>query len=185
MHWLLVATLSGAMLAAEPRTEVSPVRTVALPRPAEARIEALLTAPERRVRTVDKRLAKMLEIGARKSATFAGLLAAIDDTDVIVYIEPARAMPAKLDGRLLLLPMSNNQRYLRIQVRASLGREELVSLIAHELRHALEVADEPGVRDQAAMISLYERIGETSWGLHAYDTAAARSIGRQVRTELE
>jgi hypothetical protein len=32
---------------------------------------------------------------------------------------------------------------------------------------------------------LYERIGETSWGLHAYDTAAARSIARQVRTELQ
>jgi hypothetical protein len=184
MHWLLVVTLSGAMLATGPRPEVSPVRTGPLPRPSDVEIDALLHSPERRVRTTDGRLAKMLEIGARKSQTFAGLLVALDRTDVIVYIEPAKAMPSKLDGRLLLLPVSNHQRYLRIQVRAGLGREELVALIAHELRHALEVADEPDVRDQAAMITLYERIGETSWGLHAYDTAAARSTGRQVRTEL-
>ena len=184
MHWLLVATLSGAMLASEPRSDGSPVRTVPLPRPSDVEIELLLHSPERRVRTTDARLAKMLELGAHRSATFAGLLAAIERTDVIVYIETDKTMESKLDGRLLLLPISNTQRYLRIQIRAGLGRDELVPLIAHELRHALEVADEPDVRDQAGMIRLYERIGETSWGLHAYDTAAARSTGRQVRIEL-
>lgn len=185
MHWLLVATLSAAMFASAPRPDASPVRTGPLPRPSGPEIDRLLHSPERRVRTTDPKIAKMLELGARRSTTFAGLLAALELTDVIVYIEPAKAMPSKLDGRLLLLPISNHQRYLRIQVRATISREELVPLIAHELRHALEVADAPDVRDQASMISLYERIGETSWGLHAYDTAAARSTGRQVRTELE
>ena len=185
MYWLLAATLSGAMLATGPRSDVSPVRVSPLPRPSSAEIDLLLYSPERRVRSTDARLAKMIELGARRSATFAGLLAAIERTDVIVYIEAAKGMPSKLDGRLLLLPMSNNQRYLRIQLRAGLSREETVPLIGHELQHALEIAAEPEVRDQAGMISLYERIGESSSGVHAYDTAAARSTARQVRTELE
>jgi hypothetical protein len=185
MHWLLVATLSGAMVASGPRSDPSPARTAPLPRPTSAEIDLLLHAPDRRVRTTDARLAKMLAVGARRSETFAGLLAAIARTDVIVYIEPAKGMPSKLDGRLLLLPISNNQRYLRIQVRSTLSRDETVPLIGHELRHALEVAENPAVRDQAAMIELYERIGDTSWGLHAYDTAAARTTARQVKTELE
>lgn len=185
MHWLLAVSLSGTILAAGPRTDVAPVRTSPLPRPSPAEIDLLLRSPERRVRSTDSRLAKMLELGARRSATFAGLLAALERTDVIVYIEPARGMPSKLDGRLLLLPISNNQRYLRIQVRAGLSRQETVPLIGHELQHALEVAEQPDVRDQAAMITLYERIGDTSWGVHAYDTAAARSTARQVRTELD
>lgn len=185
MHWLLAASLSGAMFVSAPRPDASTVRSGPLPRPSGPEIDSLLHSPERHVRTTDRRIAKMLELGARRSTTFAGLLAALERTDVIVYIEPAKALPPKLDGRLLLLPISNHQRYLRIQVRATLSREELVPLIAHELQHALEVADEPDVRDEASMIRLYERIGETSWGVHAYDTAAARSTGRQVRTELE
>ena len=184
MHWLLAATLSGVMLASAPRSD-SPARTAPLPMPSSTEIDLLLRSPERRVRTTDARLATMVERGARRSATFAGLLAAIERTDVIVYIESSRRMPSNLDGRLLLLPMSNNQRYLRIQVRTGLSREETVALIGHELRHALEIAEDPSVRDQQAMIRLYERIGDTSSRPHAYDTAAARSTGRQVRAELE
>ena len=185
MVWLLVASLSGALVLASPRPDASAVRSgSALPRPSRSEIDLLLHSPERRVRTTDTRIGKMLELGARRSTTFAGLLAAIEKTDVIVYILPASHMPPKLDGRLLLIPMANQQRYLRIQVRGDLPREELIPLIAHELQHALEVAEEPAVRDQAAMIGLYERIGETSLGQHTYDTAAARSTGQQVRSEL-
>ena len=185
MLWLLVATLSGALLASSPPSDASPIRpNGALPRPSRSEIQALLRAPDRRVRSTHPRIIEMLDIGAHRSRTFAGLLAAIDRSDVIVYIERAHSMPAKLDGRLLLLPLANNHRYLRIQVRADLPRDELIPLIAHELQHALEIAEQPGVRDQAAMVSLYQRIGEASLGAHAYDTAAARSMGKLVRAEL-
>jgi hypothetical protein len=185
MHWLLVASLSGALMMSSPRSDASVVRRNGpLPRPSGSEIDLLLHSPERKVRSTDTRIRKMLEMGARRSPTFAGLLGAIDRSDVIVYIQAAQHMPAKLDGRLLLLPLANNQRYLRIQVRGDLPREELISLIAHELQHALEIAEEPSVRDQTAMIDLYERIGETSLGPHAYDTAAARMTGKQVKSEL-
>ena len=185
MHWLLVAGLSGLMFASTPPSDVSPPRTLdALPRPSDDEIDLMLKSPERRVRSTNPKLAKMLALGAHRSGTFARLVAAIERTDVIVYIEASADMPRNLEGRLLLLPLANGQRYIRIQVRSDLPRAELIPLLGHELRHALEIADSPDVRDQAAMLALYRRIGEISSGPDSYDTVAAREAGRQIRIEL-
>ena len=145
----------------------------------------LLSSPDRRVRSTDRRIAELLQVGVDRSATFANLVRSINASDVIVYIEAARALPNALAGRLLLLPMAAHQRYLRIQVRADLPSHDLIALIGHELRHALEIAEDPSVRDSPAMLSLYQRIGHPSAGaLHSYDTVAAQNTGRKVRLEL-
>jgi hypothetical protein len=145
----------------------------------------LLSSPDRRVRSTDKRITDLLRVGVDRSPTFARLVEALNRTDVIVYIQPTRNLPRTLAGRLLLLPMANQQRYLRIQVRGDLPAAELIALIGHELRHALEIADEPTVRDEPAMLMLYQRIGHQTGGLvHTYDTDAAQTAGRQVRMEL-
>ena len=187
MHWLLAVTLGTTMLATDPRSDASPVRTSPLPRPSGSEIELLLHSPERRVRSTDRRLAKMIELGARRSATFAGLLAAIECTDVIVYIEPAKEMPSKLDGRLLLLPISNNQRYLRIQIRAGLSKDETVPLIGHELQHALEVARSPDIVSAATMAAAYERFGfarNRGRDRVDFDSVAAIETGVTIAREL-
>lgn len=145
---------------------------------------ALLDSPYRHVRTTDGYLQAMLRIGLQRSPTFASLMAQLNDTDVIVYLEPVQALPTTLSGRLLLLPHDTPQRYLRIQVLATLGRMEIISLIGHELRHALEVAQAPDVRDERALVRLYERIGQRSVKGHQYDTTAAQDAGRAVRKEL-
>jgi hypothetical protein len=62
--------------------------------------------------------------------------------------------------------------------------KDAVMLLGHELRHALELADAPDVRDAAALVSLYRRIGDSYSDGHRYDTAAARETGRRVRSEL-
>jgi hypothetical protein len=126
----------------------------------------------------------MLRIGLQRSPTFASLMAQLNDTDVIVYLEPVQTLPTALSGRLLLLPHDTSQRYLRIQVLATLGRTELIALIGHELRHALEVANAPNVRDESALIQLYEHIGHRYTKGHQYDTNAAQDAGRAVRKEL-
>ena len=146
---------------------------------------SLLTAPDRRVRSTDPHILELLHKGVARSKTFAELVTALNTTDVIVYIERSATLPKTLAGRLLLLPLAGNQRYLRIQVRGDLSPVELISLIGHELRHALELAENPTVRDQSAMLSLYQRIGQPSTGaLHTYDTHAAQTAGRRVRMEL-
>lgn len=161
----------------------SAVVTIVLAAPAER--SGLLSSPDRRVRSTDPRITELLEVGIHRSPTFAGLVKSLNATDVIVYIQRVQDLPTTLAGRLVLLPMAGHQRYLRIQVRGDLPKDELVALIGHELRHALEIAEEPAVRDAPAMRTLYERIGHPTAGSnHAFDTLAAQSAGRQVRTEL-
>ena len=148
-------------------------------------VNPLLSSPERRVRSTDKRIVQLLEIGIARSTTFAQLVQSLNATDVIVYIERSRELPRSLAGRLLMLPMVNGQRYLRIQVRGDLPPSELVALIGHELRHALEIANEPSVKDEPTMLTLYQRIGHAATGAsHTFDTAAAQDAGRRVRLEL-
>lgn len=166
MLWLLSALLTAALVAPAPEGG------------------GLLTSPSRRVRSTDGRLTKLLEVGLRRSPTFAQLVESINATDVIVYIEATHDLPHTLAGRLVLLPIARNQRYVRIQVRGDLPSMDLISLIGHELRHALEIAEHPSVRDESAMLTLYQRIGHSTGG-HSFDTLAALSAGRQVRSELQ
>ena len=93
-------------------------------------------------------------------------------------------LPKNTMGRLAMMPMTGNFRYLRIQIRSDLSRREAIALIGHELQHALEIADATEVRDTTSLIGLYQRIGHPSNGDHAYDTDAAQDTGRIVMREL-
>jgi hypothetical protein len=52
------------------------------------------------------------------------------------------------------------------------------------LQHAVEIANDPGVRSSAELAELYRRIGWAS-GSTRYETAAAIEIGRQVQGEVQ
>ena len=146
---------------------------------------ALLSSPDRRVRSMDRRINQLLEIGVERSPTFAQLVRTLSTSDVIVYVERSRDLPKTLAGRLVLLPIAGAHRYLRIQIRGDLTAAESIALIGHELQHALEIAGAPTVRDATTMLSLYQKIGHPSAGtLHTFDTDAAQAAGRQVRVEL-
>jgi hypothetical protein len=149
-----------------------------------AEIQALLTEPTRRVRAADGATQRSLAEGLRRSSTLGDLVLALNQSDVIVYIQSVRDLPQSLSGRLQLLPGPAHQRYLRIQIRAQLSPNETIALIGHELRHAIEIAEDPGVSTQATLIELYERIGQKSHGLHLYDTLAAQTAGKRVKMEL-
>jgi hypothetical protein len=155
----------------------------AMPPLSRSQVRAIMESPTRHVRAVDKRMAAIVADGMRCSATFAQLVLALDRSDVIVYIEATRSLPATLSGRLMLAAGSEGQRYLRIQITPQSHPYDLIALVGHELRHAIEVAESPDVRDEASLIALYQRIGHTE-GPHHYDTLAAQDTGRQVRTEL-
>jgi hypothetical protein len=153
--------------------------------PASISKEALLPSPHRHVRTTDRYMQQMIAEGIDRSPTFRSLLARLEATDVIVYVEPVTYLPATIAGRLLLLPQPTAQRYLRIQLALGQTRPELIALLGHELRHALEIAAAPDVRDENALIALYERIGDRfRHGVHQYDTPAARMTGERVQREL-
>jgi hypothetical protein len=173
---ILTATLFAVACAATPGLAATPLD--------KADVRAMMTSDHRHLRAVDKRVSEAIADGLQRSATFASLVVALDASDVIVYIETARAMPSALAGRMLIAAGPASQRYLRIQIAAPTRGDELIALIGHELQHALEVARSPGVRDEKSLIGLYEAIGRHGHGEHRYDTMAAQNAGRQVRTEL-
>ena len=176
---LLTLGFVGVLAMAEPLAPLpSPTSTVS---PAHY---LLLNAPDRRVRATDLRLQALIAEGLNRSRTFAGLVTAVNRTDVIVYIESALSLPKNTMGRLTMTPRTGEFRYLRVQIRSDLSRREAIALIGHELQHALEIADAADVRDTTSLIRLYERIGHASAGDHAYDTNAAQDTGRVVRREL-
>ena len=144
---------------------------------------AALDSPTRHVRTQDRSVRQLLKRGFNRSTTFAHLMARLEHSDVIVYIEEVPRLPGALEGRMMMLPTAHGQRYVRIQIALRGAPEDTIALLGHELQHALEVAEAPSVSDQAGLERLYARIG-VSGGSHQYDTVAAQETGRTVRREL-
>ena len=135
------------------------------------------------VRALTPRVAKLLEEAIERSPTFAALVAAIDKSDVIVHVEEVHQIGHGIEGRLSFIYANNDVRYLRAQVRAGRGAVDTMSVVGHELQHALEVALHDNVRDEKAFTALYVRIGDRP-DPHRFDTAAAREVGWRVRREL-
>ena len=178
--WLPVV-LSGALTLAS-------MDPIVAPKPSANEVPvpygAMLTEPLRRVRAADEHIRRLLAEGLERSVTFGDLVAAVNASDVIVYIQRVERLAPSVAGQLMIVPVPNANRYLRIQVLNHLSPEETIALIGHELRHALEVAAAPDVRDQQGLIQLYQRIGERTGMAHSFDTRAAQNTGRRVRQEL-
>jgi hypothetical protein len=158
--------------------------SIALPPIAEPLTEtAVLDSPARHVRAADRSMRHLIKTGFRHSPTFATLLARLERSDLIVYVQEVSSLPNGIEGRMLLLPRAHGQRYVRIQIASRGTPSEAVALLAHELQHALEVADNPDVIDDDALEALYRRIGVRE-GHNWYDTVTARETGRRVLREL-
>jgi len=149
--------------------------------PAEAGV--LLDSPARHVRTADRAMRGLLRDGYYNSPTFAALLRRLEESDVYVYIEDVARLPGALEGRLLVLPPANGFRYVRIQIARRGGPNDSIAVLGHELWHAIEVAEEPGIHDTDTLIAFYRRIG-IDRGNHEFDTVEAQETGKRVRREL-
>ena len=136
-----------------------------------------------RVRGATPAMAQVIERGIKRSATFASLVVALNRTKVIVYVQATRDLPGGVDGQLAVTTGQGRQRYLRAQVVAGLGFEETLAIVAHELQHALEVAEHEEVTDAKTLAELYAKIGVQAHG-GRFDTIAAQSTGKRVRVEL-
>lgn len=137
-----------------------------------------------RVRGVTPKMQKLIVEGVRRSITFRNLVEALNKSDLVVYLEATNKLPAGLDGRLTFLTSAGGVRYLHAQITGNLALEELIAIAGHELQHAIEVAAHPEVRDAASLAKLYERIGIPGIVKNRYDTNAAQSTGKRVRSEL-
>ena len=143
-------------------------------------------ASESRVRGSHPSLVHLLFEGERRSATFRDVLGRLEASDVIVYVE-AGGVGHGMDGGLQFVTATSLTRYLRVTMRLDLPAAALVALLGHELRHALEVAENAAVRDQDSFRQFYERWGTATHrgDVVTYDTEAAVTTGLRVALELQ
>jgi hypothetical protein len=141
------------------------------------------------VRSTDGPTLQLIEEGTRRSATFRTLVAGINDSDGIVYVERGICAFGHVNGCVLpFIAPTPGHRYLRILVTPDqyrVSHDQVLALIAHELQHAREVIGHADVIDVATMEDMYRRIGTPITGRQSgYETSAARAAGDRVLGEL-
>jgi hypothetical protein len=139
----------------------------------------------RHVRTTEARILAIVEQGVARSATFRRLVRTLDESDVIVYIEPKfdrGALAGYLAHRVVV---AGPMRYIKIALNMRGGDERLIALVAHELQHAVEVAEASEVRDSESMVRLFARstIPFVCSG-SCFETQAALDVQEAVLAEL-
>jgi len=140
------------------------------------------------VRSTDQEILEMVREGSRRSETFKSLVDALNQLNTIVYVERgvcgfghyAACLPHAIT-------IGSGIRYLRVVIDS--GRApDTISLIAHELQHALEIARAPTIRTGGDITALFRRIGRSPScprGVpDCYETTAALAIGDAVLNEL-
>jgi hypothetical protein len=135
-----------------------------------------------RVRSMSEPVRMLIAETMRRSAVVRELVARLACSDVIVYVE-ITASPLVPTARTKLVATAGEMRFLRIGLNAGIADSDQGALLAHELQHAVEIAEHEDVRDEAALRRLYARIGHEHHP-DAYETDAAQEVELQARREL-
>jgi hypothetical protein len=154
----------------------------AMPRASMAADGAVDAPPMSHIRTTDAKVAAVLQSAFDRSGTFRKLVSIIDASDSYVYVENGECSHS-VRACFVSVTASSTNRYMRVMVDGSKADSELMGLIAHELRHTIEVIAEPRVRSTAAKYLFYERTAMHAAG-GTHETVAAMKAGETVRSEV-
>jgi hypothetical protein len=136
-----------------------------------------------RVRPLTDRGAKLLEVGRKLSPTIRSMLARVDASDIILQIDLGVDFTAA-HAATRLVTSTPDFRYVRVNINPRLSPSRRLELLGHELQHVMEIADDPTVRDQAAMHDYFTKIGHRDKLTGAFDTLAAHDVERIVKKEI-
>jgi hypothetical protein len=136
-----------------------------------------------RIRTPDLDVALAVRRGYDASPTLRRIVQKLQAANVIVYLDRNNRFHQEEAAHLRFAGSARGLRYVRISLSTRLTRRELTVFVAHELMHALEIAEAEHVVDERSMRELYCRIGSLTH--HGYDTEAALRVTEQVSDELD
>jgi len=151
---------------------------------------AALTAQEpstHHVRSSDPKVVALFNTGMSRSETFRRLVDILDRSDVVVYVE-AKTTRQALGGYLAHnIVVAGAYRYVHVAVEVQGAPGRLVPLLAHELQHAVEVAQNPEARDANALDALFDRLSIMFGcdGTTCSETQAAKDVEATVTAELK
>jgi hypothetical protein len=140
-----------------------------------------------RIRTLDPRLAELVQEGIARSGTFSDLVQQLTRGDVVVYVR-YDPLPAGVHGSLSFLSRAAGVRYVLVSLTADLDTPRSIVVLGHELRHAVEVVDQPSIVDTATFAAAYEQVTyrrrHLANGGVGLDTIAAVEAGVQIWKEM-
>jgi hypothetical protein len=135
-----------------------------------------------RVRSESAELRAIFKTAWSRSATFKALVDRLERSTVVVYVRFGRSMGGA-PARLEFMTLSGGDRFVLVTIdRVGISPGRLIGLLAHELQHAVELAEAPDVSDVEGFRRLYGRLG----GQHStrFETAEAAQIMRIVEGEI-
>jgi hypothetical protein len=112
------------------------------------------------------------------------MVARLETTDVIALVQlsdDASATPEP--SWLKFVGGSRSSRFVLINLPTGTLHCKNTPMLAHELAHALEIADDPGARDPQSVARLFSHIGY-SLGERVFETDAAATVEACVRWEI-
>ena len=146
------------------------------------------TGGDPHVRSSEETVRRFLVEGCRGSATFRGLLADLETSDLVVYVRTAPSQAGEPAGRVAFIAATAARRYVLVTLNSRLPGPTLIGLLGHELQHAVEIAGAAEVVNDSVMARLYERIGTAGArreGKRCFDSGAAVVVGHRVYKELQ
>ena len=150
---------------------------------AHAPLVAADDAPIFRVRSSDQAITEFIELAATRSLTFRNLVALIQTSDGIVYVEPGECGHGTRACLKLWMSASGSTRFLRVVVNRRRARSDVdfMGSIGHELQHTVEALSEPNTINSVRLYNFFSRIAISG---ERFETTAAILAGDAVRHEL-
>jgi hypothetical protein len=143
------------------------------------------SSPTPRVRSSHPYIRAMVAEAQVRSATFRRLIAAIDATDGIVYVEEGDCHHHVRACLPPIVTSTGGFRFLRVIVDARQEDWHVMADMAHELQHALEVLKEPTARTDSRLVFLFLGLQAGAGITDVRETPDAVQTGERVKKEVE
>jgi hypothetical protein len=140
-----------------------------------------------RVRSTVPFMIVLIREGYDRSPGFRDLVEVLQQSNVIVFVQPASCAGGRIRSCLVSVNGSRRERHIRVSVDTHTSHDRLIATVAHELQHAVEIAEHPEVIDALGALTLYRQIalGRCHEGLsEACETTRALATERRVLEEL-
>jgi hypothetical protein len=125
----------------------------------------------------------LIEMALTHSPTVRALAAHLASSDIVAYVQVVPVVTRT--ARTVLLNGNRPIRYLLISIDLNHPPARLVEMLAHELQHAVEIADAPNVRTEAGLVALYRRIGLHRRSTNNFETLLAQQMGLRARQDVQ
>jgi hypothetical protein len=150
-------------------------------------VEAPASPSASHVRAVSEFARQSIADGVARSSTIVRLIAALNASDVIVFVD-SRVDPAITTAQTSLMTSTKTVRYVHVVLNPRLSTDARLEYLGHELQHALEISADRSAVDGASVRRLFAAIGrELAGSTHqskSYETEDARLVSAAVRREI-